>query len=126
MQSGFRTSVRPPLSLEGEAIMTKVEMTRESLVRIAGYTSLPARQLAGKHLLKKDLNIQNDRLQFLATRLTSILTNAGKKRWVAATTLRAEGYKVSDCITLMMKKGFNFEAKPEDVSALITDAKEEL
>lgn len=35
--------------------MTKVEMTRDTLLIIAGFTSLQARQLVGKHTLKKSL-----------------------------------------------------------------------
>ncbi len=33
----------------------KVEMTRDTLLIIAGFTSLQARQLVGKHTLKKSL-----------------------------------------------------------------------
>ena len=106
--------------------MTKVEMTRETLIRIAGYSSLKARQLAGRHILKKNLKIDDQRLAYLADRFTKILNSAGVSRWVMASTLRADGYKVSDCITLMMKKGFDIDAKPDTVAELIVEGKKEL
>lgn len=107
--------------------MTKVEMTRETLLRIGGFTTLTAKQLVGKQVLKKDLKISADRLQFLASDFTNILKQAGKKRFVMASTLRADGFKVADCVTLMMEKGFDIvKMKPEDVTALIAEAKKEL
>lgn len=102
--------------------MTKVKMTQETLFAIAGYASARVDKLQGKHTLKKDLKL-TDLLHRVASRFSKILKDAGSKRWVMASTLRADGYKVSDCVALMMQKGFDLTATPEQVEELITQAK---
>lgn len=106
--------------------MTKVKMTRETLFAIAGFTSLKANQLAAKHLLKTDLKIQADRLQFLASRFNEVLKNAGSNKFIMATKLRADGFKVSDCVVLMLKKGLDVDIKADEIKGLIDEARKEL
>ncbi len=106
--------------------MTKIELIRNMLIDIGGFTKYTAKQLSGKQTLKKDLKIPNERLNFLASRLTLTLKTAGSSKWVMAATLKADGYKVVDCGGLMLQKAFDHEAKPEEINALITEAKKEL
>lgn len=106
--------------------MTRVELTRQTLKDIAGFTSLPARRLVAKHQLKKDLSIDNERLGFLATTLNDTIEMAGSDRWVMTSTLRGDGFKVVDCVIVMVKKAFDAEIDVKSAEQLIKDAKEEL
>ena len=106
--------------------MTKVKLTKESLLDIGGFTSLRAKQLAGKHRLQKDLRISSERVLFLANRFNKTLKSVGSKKQVQGTTLRADNFSVTDCIVLMLKKGLDVELKPEETKDLIIEARKEL